>query len=78
MKSGKDVYLSEVQKIRYESLCYQLTSYEQRGIKVSVQGLEFPVEKSAMIMSVCDYMPDYDFDNQGKIIGINYDKIVRK
>lgn len=78
MKIGKDVYLSEVQKIRYESLCYQLNSYEQRGIKVSVQGFEFPVEKSAKIMSVCDYMPDYDFDNQGKIIGINYDKIVRK
>lgn len=78
MNIGKDLYLSEVQKIRYEELCCQLNGYEQRGIKVSVQGLVFPVEKSAKIMSVCDYMPDIDFDNQGKIIGINYDKIVRK
>lgn len=78
MSIGKDVYLKEVQRIRYENLCCQLSGYEKRGIKVSVQGLVFPVEKSAKIMSVCDYMPDIDFDSQGNIVGINYDKIVRK
>jgi len=76
MNIGKDIYLREVEKIRYESLCNSLERYEKRGVKISVQGTSLPVEKCAAIMSVCDYMPDYNFDDLGKIVGINFDRIV--
>lgn len=81
MNIGKDLYLKEVQKIRYENLCNVLGEYEKQGIKVSVQGMCFPIKKSAKIMSVSDgdcYMPDMILDKCGKLIEINYDRIVQK
>lgn len=81
MNIGKDMYHKEVQKMRYECFYDVLSEYERQGIKVSIQGVCFPVEKSAEIMSVNEdecYMPDLIMDNSGKVIEVNYDKIVQK
>lgn len=78
MKDGRELYLNEVQRIKYENLCDVLSGYEKQGIRVSVQGVELPVTKSAEIMSVYEnacYMPDIIMDNVGKIVEINYDRI---
>lgn len=78
MSNGRELYLNEIQKIKYENLCDVLSGYEQRGIRVSVQGVELPVTKSAEIMSVHEnacYMPDIIMDNVGKIVEINYDRV---
>lgn len=81
MNFRNDLYLEEVQKIRYENLCNVLGQYERQGVKVSVQGIQFPVKKSARIMSVNDgdcYMPDMILDRCGKLVQVNYDRIVHK
>lgn len=78
MKNEKNLYIREVQKQRYENLCDTLSGYEMRGIRVSIQGIQFPVKKSAKIMSVCEddcYMPDIMMDGFGNIIAINFDRI---
>lgn len=81
MNYKNDLYLEEMQKIRYEHLCSELGEYERQGVKISVQGVCFPVKKSAKIMSVNEgdcYMPDMSFDKFGRLVEVNYDKIVQK
>jgi len=78
MNKGKQMYLNEVQKLKYESLYDVLSGYEKQGIRISVQGVMLPVAKSAQIMSCYEnacYMPDIIMDNVGKIVEINYDKV---
>lgn len=79
MTEGKEMYEREVQRMKYENLCNTLSGYEQKGVRISVQGIEFPVDKSAEIMTVNEnecYMPDIEMDNFGKVVSINYDRIV--
>lgn len=79
MNRGIDLYLSQIQKAKYENLYDVLCGYESRGIRISVQGVTFPAKESAEIMSVNEgdcFMPDIILDNFGKVVEVNYDKIV--
>jgi len=81
MKNRKQDFTDEKHKARYESVYCELTEYMRRGIRVSVQGKEYPAGKSARIMTVNEndcYMPDMTFDEYGMVDTINYDKVIRK
>lgn len=81
MKKRKESYTDDAQKARYESVYSELSEYVRRGVRVSVQGKEYPVGKSARIMTVNEndcYMPDMTFDEYGMVKRVNYDKIVRR
>ncbi|MDO4187909.1 MAG: hypothetical protein Q4D29_02865 [Lachnospiraceae bacterium] len=80
MSIGNKKYLKEEQKRKYESLLNILKGYEGRGIRVTVEGILYPVQKCAEIMSYNEgdcFMPDINFDNLGRIVEVNYDRILR-
>ena len=80
MSIGNKRYLKEEQKTKYESLLYLLKGYEGRGIPVTVEGILYPVQKCAEIMSRNEndcFMPDIILDNLGRIVKVNYDRILK-
>lgn len=82
MASYNSLYEEEIRKSKYEMLYNKFLKYENKGIKILIQGNYFPLKKCAEIISVNEnenacYMPDLLEDSTGKIIGINYDYIAQ-
>lgn len=65
----------------YLHLRDELTDLKEQGIKLTLRGKESSPEKIARtcIMSEeCNYMRDYITDGEGKIVGIDFNKISLK
>lgn len=74
-----DLYLEELRKERYDKIYNYLLTFLEKGVKILVCGNSFPLRTCAEIMSYHEdecYMPDYTWDENGKMVEINFDYVM--
>ena len=74
-----DLFMDELRKDRYEKLYNYLLQFYEQGAVILVNGQSFSVEKAASIMTLNEkecYMPDFEWDEYGNIILVNYDLVM--
>lgn len=63
---------------KFENFCQALFNYEDKGVRITIQGIGYPARKIAEILSLRGFegfMPDFVLDSYGEVIEINYDRV---
>lgn len=74
-----DKYMEELRKERYDKLYNYLLQIFEKGVKILVCGNRFPLKTCAEIMTYHEnecYMPDYTWDDEGKMVEVNFDFVI--
>ena len=72
--------LTKEERLRYDSLLKKMKYYEKRGVEITLDGRDLPLEEIAAACVIKEpqaYMGDYIWDEKGELSEIRYDRIRR-